>query len=43
MKDFKKKMGFILLQQQAEHPIRHGVTRKRRELKDKKDIYNKAV
>ena len=37
MKDFLKKMG--LLQQQAEHhPMRIGVTRKRRELKDKKDI-----
>ena len=37
MKDFFKKIGFTP-QQQAEHPMRHGVTRKRRELKDKKDI-----
>ena len=37
MKDFLKKMDFTP-QQQTEHPMRHGVTRKRRELKDKKDI-----
>ena len=37
MEDFLKKMG--LLQHQAEHhPVRHGVTRKTRELNDKKDI-----
>ena len=38
MKNFLKNMGLILLQQEAEHPMRHGVTRKKRELKDKKDI-----
>ena len=36
MKHFLKR--WVLLQQQAEHPMRHSVTRKRRELKYKKDI-----
>ena len=35
-------MGFTL-EKQAEHPMRHEVTRKRRELNDKKDIAKKAV
>ena len=35
-------MGFTL-EKQAEHPMGHEVTRKRRELNDKKDIAKKAV
>ena len=37
MKDFFKK-NWVFTPKQAENPMRHGVSRKRRELKDKKDI-----
>ena len=37
MKGFIKKLGFYS-KQQAEHPMRHGVTRKRKKLKEKKQI-----
>ena len=42
MKDFQKKMDFTPAKQ-AEHPMRHRFTTKRRELNNKKNIAKKAV